>query len=652
MTRRVIGALWAVAVAPALFGAVEWRPVEPAILALKAPRVDPNADAEAVFWEVRLRDQVSGAIESVLDHYIRIKVFTERGLDKHGKVEIPYINYTSIRDIGGRTVKADGRVVTLGRDAVFDREALKRGGLRIKVKSFSMPSVDPGDVIEYQWTEVRGYQTANYLRLYFQRELPIWSVKYFIKPLPLPGTGMRSIRFQCKNTPFEKQRDGYYMTSMSDVPAFVEEDRMPPEDQVRSWMLLYYSRDEGTPEEYWRNTGKALFARDRNLIRADGFVRKTAETVTAGAATPFERLERIAEYCRRNIHNLTLAGADASRQEVERARQPTFTPADAIRQRSAFDDDINRVFVALAQAVGFDARLARLPDRGDIFFNPAFPETYFLRDSAAAVFADGQWKFYDVSRPYLPTGMLHWRQEGTVALVPDEREPTWIKVAMSGPELSVVRKLGRVRLDTNGSVSGEVRFEFIGHPAIEERRRWRAVAEAERPQRLLDYMKSRLRGAEVTDARIENLEDLGKPITLSCRSTMRGWAQRTGRRLFLRPEIFQGGWKADLEEQERRHSLYFDYPKTEDNHIEIELPEGYQLDNADQPASSKLGEVGLYQIALSVNADGTKLTCRRRFTWGIGGAILFPASAYAQVKAAFDFVHKSDNHAVALRMAQ
>ena len=48
------------------FAGDEWRPVSPAELALKEPVVDKGADAEAIFWEVRLSDEVEGDRKSVV----------------------------------------------------------------------------------------------------------------------------------------------------------------------------------------------------------------------------------------------------------------------------------------------------------------------------------------------------------------------------------------------------------------------------------------------------------------------------------------------------------------------------------------------------------------------------------------------------------
>ena len=67
----------------------DWRPLDPAELAMKTSAVEKDADAEALFWEVRLDD--SQLDEFSLKHYVRIKVFTERGKDSQSKVDLPFI---------------------------------------------------------------------------------------------------------------------------------------------------------------------------------------------------------------------------------------------------------------------------------------------------------------------------------------------------------------------------------------------------------------------------------------------------------------------------------------------------------------------------------------------------------------------------------
>src|SRR5947209_19368909 len=139
----------ALSVAPAM--AQDWKPVDPDDLALKAPVVEKDADAEAIFWEVRVDD--SQQEELSLKNYIRIKVFNERGRESQSKVDLPYLGFNKIKDIAARVIKPDGNVVELNKDDVFERTIVKLSGLKLKAKSFALPNVEPGAIIEYRWVE-------------------------------------------------------------------------------------------------------------------------------------------------------------------------------------------------------------------------------------------------------------------------------------------------------------------------------------------------------------------------------------------------------------------------------------------------------------------------------------------------------------------
>src|ERR1043165_3451138 len=90
-------------------GSEEWRPVDPADLALKAAVVEPNAGDEAIFWDIRIDD--GGENDLVLNQHARIQIFTERGHDQYSKIHIPDLNGIKIKDVAARTIKPDGSIV-------------------------------------------------------------------------------------------------------------------------------------------------------------------------------------------------------------------------------------------------------------------------------------------------------------------------------------------------------------------------------------------------------------------------------------------------------------------------------------------------------------------------------------------------------------
>src|ERR1700730_10039287 len=223
---RFLGAAIGLFLSPGFVFAAEWRPVDKYQLSQKEPKVDPSADAEVILWDVRIEDRLQGGdLSLALNHYIRIKIFTDRGKEQYSTVEIPRFGRRSISDVGARTIKPDGTEIEVKKDAIFDRELVKTKGLKLSGKTFALPNVEAGDIIEYRYRETRDNEIASHMRLYFQREIPIWNVTYHLKPLSIPWLpfGMRTMAFQCDLPPFRQEPSGFFATSMNYVPAFKEE---------------------------------------------------------------------------------------------------------------------------------------------------------------------------------------------------------------------------------------------------------------------------------------------------------------------------------------------------------------------------------------------------------------------------------------------
>jgi len=281
----------------------EWRAVDPAELALKTSIVEKDADAEALFWEVRVDDGEVG--ELIFSNYIRVKVFTERGKQSQSQIDLQFSGGNRIKDISARTIKPDGTIVELKKEDVHERTIVKASGLKVKAKSFAMPGVEPGAIIEYRWREVQENTDANYVDLQFQRDIPARSVTYLVRPYT--GPYAQPLAYKEFHMPtgvkFEKVKDGFYQVSLNNVPAYREEPRMPPEDEVRSWILLFYNRSSLEPNKFWIDIGKRLYEASKDDIKPnDDVKRKTAEVI-GDATDAQEKLRRIYEFCQTRIRN-------------------------------------------------------------------------------------------------------------------------------------------------------------------------------------------------------------------------------------------------------------------------------------------------------------------------------------------------------------
>src|SRR5438132_14362334 len=115
--------------APGSSSGDDWRAIDPAELASKTPTVDKNADAEAIFWEVRVDDGDPG--ELVFTHYVRVKVFTDRGKESQSRIDLQYLSRDKIKDIAARTIKPDGTIIELNKKDIYERTIIKTNGLKV-----------------------------------------------------------------------------------------------------------------------------------------------------------------------------------------------------------------------------------------------------------------------------------------------------------------------------------------------------------------------------------------------------------------------------------------------------------------------------------------------------------------------------------------
>lgn len=658
--------LAALAAAPASTAfAADWKPIDPTHLAMKAPVVDKDADAEVIFWEVRVAHEDKGDdVGTVLDHYVRIKIFTERGRESQSRIDIPSAKIgrreIKIKDIAGRTIKPDGSVVELKKEDVYERDIVKASGVKVKAKSFAMPAVEPGAIIEYRWREVRSLNWYN--RFDFSRDIPVQFVKYSVKPYkealynsagdPL---NLRAQTFHGQMTPFVKEKDGSYSTTMSNVPAFREEPRMPPEYAVRPWMLVYYTEDKKfTPDQFWRDYSKRIHEGTKSQMKANDEVKKAAAEAVGDAAGPDQKLERLFNYVRAQVKRVHDDASGLTPEQLKKVKE-NKSPADTLKRGLGTDFDVLTLFGALAAASGFEVRFACTSDRQDNFFDPQFADDYFIRPTSIAVRVGEAWRFFDPASTYVPFGMLRWQEEGQPTLIADAKETIWVISPISAPERSLERRTAKLKLSEDGTLEGDVRVEYTGHFAADMKEYHDDESADSREEILKNRFQSRMGGVEIADVKIENVTDPVKPFAYTLHIKVPAYAARTGKRLLFQPAFFQRGVGALFPTSVRRHHVYFHYPWAEEDKVEIELPAGFALDNAEAPTPISAGGLTKYQPRLMITKDGRTLTYERKFHFGDatagGNSLIFPTNAYAQLKTFFDELHKQDGHTLSIKQA-
>ena len=621
----------------------DWPPLDTAELAAGQSVVEPNADAEALVWEVRVDDRAN-----TLTNYVKVKIYTERGRNLFAKYAIAYETGRSIEDLAARVTKSDGSVAYLKKEDVFEQDIIRRDGFKVRSKSFALAGVEVGSIVEYKYKEVLG-GGFNGLWLIFQRELPIRRMTYYVRP----NLGDRSLyfeRFNVGNTAFEEDKKGFYRATMNNLPSFIYEPYMPADVQVRSSIYIFYeSGGRRKPERYWNEESKKFYNAAKSYFRSDGKVEETARKLVSDAVTEEEKIRRIFDFVKTEIKNLHFA-EKWTHEEFRKIENSS--PGSTLELRMGTVGDVNTLFAALARAAGFEVRSTLSGSKQGINFDPRILNVgIMLGFSSIAVKVDGNWRYFSPGIYFTTYGMLSWQEEGQTALITDPDEIKWAKIPISPPESTLTKRRGRFQLTDDGTLDGELSVEYTGHESAFMKGELLPKSAAER----VEFITKIFRGMFGTPATIdgvtfENVSDTAKPLIIGMKLRVVGYASRSGSRLFVLPNVTAGGSRQRFVSRERKHDIVFKYAFSEDDNFIITLPAGFSIESPDVPSSvADPTGISSHKTSIGATKDGRTLVYRRSFSFGSGGRLRFPATSYSALKSLFDSFEKADRHTIVLK---
>lgn len=623
---------------------IEWRPIIQAELDMKAPKVEADADAEAIFWDVELDDKEKKRL--YYNHYVRVKIFTERGRERFAKLDIPYSKDKTVEDVAARVIKPDGTIVALAPGDIFERELVRAGKNVYRAKTFAVPGIEPGVIVEYQYREGYKGESLNFEQLWFQRDIPIQKVTYRVRPHKARGV---SFTFEnMDEIQFVLGLDGFYVGSLENVPALREEPFMPPEAEVRKWAMLRYESIFGPG---WSAYGNFLSMAFDEITEPKDEIRRKAAELTAGVATDEERLRRLYDFCQKGVRNVSF---DSSLTDEQREKFKSKKASDTLKRGMGLAHDIDFLFAALARAADFNVGLMRSGNREVRFFNhESDVNPGYTHHSGIAVRLNGSWKPFNPGMPIMPFGMTFAHDELVSTMIAGMSGYSWIRIPTVAASKSVSKRTGKFKLLEDGSLEGFVRVSHHGHQATRRRSDLFEKTPSEREESISKSWRESLGTDELSGLSIENFGDSAKPYTYSFNIKVPSYAQKTGKRLFIQPGFFKYRSSPVFSSDSRKYNIYFEFPWSEEDEIEIALPPGFEPESIGSVGDvAEANGIGSLKIELTYDKETRTLKYRRNFMFGGGGRIIFPVTAYKPLKFLFDSFHKSDSYSLSLRQTQ
>jgi hypothetical protein len=557
----------------------DWLPVTPEEIKMTSDPKAPGAPAIYLYRQVDRDDSTSH--EYV---YARIKILTEEGR-KYADVEIPFLKQTeTIRGIQARTIRPDGGIANFD-GKVYEKTIVKAKGVKYLAKTFTLPDVQVGGIIEYRYHEdmEEGYVFDSHWIL--SQELFTKHAKFSLKaysqfalrwswPVGLP-----------EGTKPPKDEHGMIRLETDNVPAFQVEDYMPPENEMKFRVDFIYITDpnpEQDTEKFWKQEGKRRYGRFNNFVDRRKAMEQAVSQIVQPNDAPEAKLQKI--YLRtQQVRNLTFE-REKSTQEAKREKLKGISNVEDVWRRGYGDgEQLTWLFLALARAAGFQADPVLVSTRDSYFFNPKLMNPRQLNTNVVAVKLNGKDIYLDPGTAFAPYGILPWSETGVRGLRLDKDGGIWVNTTMPDPSESRIERKATLQLTGSGSLEGKATITFTGLEAL-----WRRLDEhneddASRKNFLEDQIKEYVPVA--IDAELTNQPDWNNsstPLVAEYDLKVPGWASAAGRRALLSVGLFGGLEKHTFEHTVREHPIYFHFPYQDLDDVTIDLPLGWQVNSLPQ----------------------------------------------------------------------
>jgi len=242
--------------APSLHAQKEdWLPVTTEDLAVKEVPGTPGASAIQLYYADFIKDD-----EQTEFFYTRIKVLNEKGKER-ADVEIVVPPDGSISSLKARTIHPDGKIIEFT-GKPFQKTLIKGKGVKVLAKTFTMPDVTVGSILEYKYKiDWPGIFTDNSWTI--QHDL--YTVKESFRMKPYGGLlegfdngyQVSAIYSHMPDNIKPLQKGSGFELDVSNMPAFESEGYMPPEDDYKPQMRFFYvDRKSSTVDKFWQEAGQ------------------------------------------------------------------------------------------------------------------------------------------------------------------------------------------------------------------------------------------------------------------------------------------------------------------------------------------------------------------------------------------------------------
>jgi hypothetical protein len=490
----------------------------------------------------------------------------------------------------------------------------------LEIESINMPDVKEGSIIEFKYL-VKTDDLSSLRDFYFQENIPVNFVEYtthlpefcsyetrqkgFLSPRISVSKKTNSIKWMVEKVtvtngrktyqPITLQRNSHSGRSveretysngntdyievktnytLENVPAIVDDaftNNVSNYASVLEQKLSVINYPSDSFKQYiptWESVVKTIYESDdfKEELNKIGYFEGDIKSLLIGLKTPYEKIDVIYDYVKTNIKWNDSYGYSCD-DGVKRA----------YKDKTGNIAEINLMLTAMLRYGGLEANPVLVSTRSNGI--AAFPNSMAYNYVIAAVETPSGRVLLDASDKFstpnvLPFRTLNWvgsliRKNGTsdvVDLMPKVNSSTTVMMNYT--------------IDKKGAISGKLRKQQTDYNAMTFRKKVDNVTE----DSYLEKLESENRKIEVTSYSRQNEKDLKLPVMETYSFTGSNLCEIIGDKIYISPMLFLSGTKNPFQQEVREYPVDYGFPFTEKNTINIQIPDGYAIENVPAPA--------------------------------------------------------------------
>ena len=570
-----------------------------ALVGVPLPAYDEKTDAVLLYSETNVTVLSADRIRThIREAY---KVLRPEGRER-GTVEVYFNPGRRITSLHGWCIPAQGKDYEVKEKDAIDYASPANGGELIddvKYRVLHVPAPDPGNIIGYEYeVEERPFWLQDIW--YFQRIDPVRETHYSLQ-LPAGWVFKASWLSHAEVKPDEKGGN-VLQWAVSDVRGIRPEPDMPPLKGVAGQMIVSFFPSGGTSNKNefasWEDMGNWYGNLVSTRMEASEPIKEKVKALTEGKTTTLAKMQAVAYFLQHDIRYVAISLGIGG-------YQPHAAP-DVFLHRYGDCKDKATLMRTMLREIGVDSyHVVISSERGSVTrdspahngFNHVILAIKLPDDvkdpSLVAVIQHpklGRILFFDPTYDeMIPFGQIGGYLQANYGLLVEPEGGELVELPQQPSAMNGIERVGKMTLDAQGVLKGDVEEVRMGDRASSERWRLRTVTkDIDRINSIESLLGSSLPGFQLTHASVVNFEHTDRPFGFNYTFRSDNYAKLAGNLMLVRPRVLGNKASGILETKEpRKFPVEFDGPSRDTDKFDIALPPGYEVDELPPPMDAE-----------------------------------------------------------------